>query len=223
LLGFFLLEERGDVEGARRVFRVGGPSAQLALAETYWVTREYEKAVQLIEEVPADSDAFGRANGGSKNEQLGLALHWAGHNERARPLLEPERDRLIALLADKTLGPPAVMRNSMLLAQIEVALGNGDTAVEIAERGAQSDAVTRDAIRREYYRSDLAEIYARAGRKDEAIALISGLLKSRSSFTNVTPIMLRLAPTWDQLREDPRFQALLKEYPAEGGEKAGKQ
>jgi hypothetical protein len=35
--------------------------------------------------------------------------------------------------------------------------------------------------------------------------------------------MLRLAPTWDQLREDPRFQALLKEYPAEGGEKAGKQ
>jgi len=27
--------------------------------------------------------------------------------------------------------------------------------------------------------------------------------------------MLRLAPTWDLLRDDPRFQALLKEYPAE--------
>jgi hypothetical protein len=49
----------------------------------------------------------------------------------------------------------------------------------------------------------------------EAIALISGLLKSRSSFTTVTPTMLRLAPTWDLLRDDPRFQALLKEYPAE--------
>ena len=49
----------------------------------------------------------------------------------------------------------------------------------------------------------------------EAIALISGLLKSRARFTTVTPIMLRIAPTWDLLREDPRFQALLKEYPAE--------
>jgi hypothetical protein len=61
----------------------------------------------------------------------------------------------------------------------------------------------------------LADIYALAGRNDEAIALISGLLKSRFRFTPVTPIMLRLAPTWDLLREEPRFQALLKEYLAE--------
>jgi len=221
LLGFFLLQQRGDVEGARRVFRSAG--AQLELAYTYWVTRDYEKATQLIEELPAASDVFESSSGGSKDEQLGLALHWAGHNERARSLLEPERDRLTVLLAKKTLSPSTVMFNAMLLAQIELALGNWDAAVQVAERGAQSDAVTRDAIRREYYRSDLAEIYARAGRKDEAIALISGLLKAGSGFTTVTPIMLRLAPTWDPLREDPRFQALLKEYPAEGGEKAGKQ
>ena len=74
--------------------------------------------------------------------------------------------------------------------------------------------MTRDTIFREYYRSDLAEIYALAGCNDEVIPLISGLLESRFRFTTVTPIMLRLAPTWDLLREDPRFQALLKEYPA---------
>ena len=73
----------------------------------------------------------------------------------------------------------------------------------------------RDTIFREYYRSDLADIYALAGRNDEAIALIAGVLKSRLRLTPVTPIMLRLASTWDLLREDPRFQALLKEYPAE--------
>jgi hypothetical protein len=61
----------------------------------------------------------------------------------------------------------------------------------------------------------LADIYALAGRNDEVIALISGLLKSLYRLTTVTPIMLRLAPTWDLLREDPGFQALLKEYPAE--------
>ena len=73
----------------------------------------------------------------------------------------------------------------------------------------------RDTIFREYYRSDWADICALAGRNDEAIALISGLLKSRVRFTPVTPITLRIAPTWDLLRDDPRFQALLKEYPAE--------
>jgi hypothetical protein len=61
----------------------------------------------------------------------------------------------------------------------------------------------------------LAEIYALAGRNDEAIALISGLLKPRFRFATVTPIMLRVAPTWDLLRDDPRFQALLEKYPAE--------
>ena len=83
------------------------------------------------------------------------------------------------------------------------------------ESGAQSNAVIRDTIFREYYRSYLADIYALAGRNDEAIALISGLLKSRLRFGTVTPITLRIAPTWDLLRDDPRFQALLKEYPAE--------
>ena len=73
----------------------------------------------------------------------------------------------------------------------------------------------RDTVFREGYRGDLAEIYALAGRNDEAIALISEVLKSRFRWTSVTPIMLRLAPTWDPLRDDPRFQALLKEYPAE--------
>ena len=61
----------------------------------------------------------------------------------------------------------------------------------------------------------MADIYALADRNDEAIVLISELLKSRFRFTTVTPIMLRLAPTWDLLRDDPRFQALLEEYPAE--------
>ena len=77
----------------------------------------------------------------------------------------------------------------------------------------KSDAVTRDTIFRRYYRfgQDL-----RAGRpQDEAIALISEFLNARSGFAGITPVMLRLAPSWDLLRDDPRFQALLEEYPAE--------
>ena len=63
----------------------------------------------------------------------------------------------------------------------------------------------RDTIFREYYRSDLAEIYALAGRNDEAIALISGLLKSRLRFGSRYPD--HAAPRFD-LGPAPRGPAL---------------
>lgn len=221
-LADFLIDKRGDVEGARRVLRGRGPRLQLQLAETYRLTRDYETAVRLIEELPADSAAFAFGGTFSKDELLGLYLHAAGQEERARPLLEPARDRWVALLADKTLSPRRVAFNSRSLARIELALGNREAAVQIAERGAQSDAVTRDPLYRQLYRSFLAMIYAQTGRNDEAIALISDSLKSSSGFGAITPFTLRLSPGFDPLREDPRFQALLKEGLADGKEKVVK-
>ena len=186
VLGQFLFMQRGDVEGARRVLSGRGPGAQITLADTYWPTRDYEKAIRLIEELPEDSAAFGPFEG-LRTNCSDFYLHSAGHDQRARPLLEPARDRRSALLADKTLSAWAFAVNSMGLARIELALGNRDAAVQVAERGAQSDAMTRDTIQREYYRSFLAEIYAGAGRKDEAIALISEFLNARSGFAGITP------------------------------------
>ena len=214
-LGQFLIAQRGDVEGARRVMRGRGPIAQIGLANTYWLTRDYEEAIRLIEKLPADSAAF-EPFFQTKDEQLGLYLHDAGHEEHARSLLEPERDRLNALLTNKTLSARGFMFTSMSLARIELALGNRDAAIQcLRAAGAQSDTVNRDPINGRYYQRDMARIYARASRNDEAIAVISEFLKSGCGNTGITPITLRLDPDWDLLREDPRFQALLKEYPAE--------
>jgi TolB-like protein/Tfp pilus assembly protein PilF len=216
-LADFLIKQRGDVEGARRLLRGRGPRLQLLLADTYRLTRDYEEAIRLVEELPADSAAFG---GAPKDELLGLLLHDAGHDQRARPLLESARDRRVALLADKTISSRRVALNSITLARIELALGNRDAALQVAERGAQSDAVTRDPLYRTSYRSFLAVIYAQAGRNDEAIALISELLNVGSGLNAITPFTLRLLPGFDPLREDPRFQALLQKYPVEGDTKA---
>ena len=116
---------------------------------------------------------------------------------------------MIALLADKTLDAPVVEGHLYRLAYFELALGNRDAAVQAAERLAQS---TRVPISRLYDRGWLAEIYARAGRSDQAIALISEFLESPSAFSSVSPHTLRLDPLWDPIRDDPRFQALLEEY-----------
>jgi serine/threonine-protein kinase len=217
----FLVEQSGDVESARRVLRGRGPRLQIQMAATYWLERDYEKALRLIEELPADSPAFGRMEG-LRDELLGLYLHSASQDERARPLLELARRRHVAALGNKTLDPRRVAFISIRLARIEVVLGNRDAAVQVAERGAQSDAVTRDPIYRASYRRRLAEIYAQAGRSEEAIALISELLKSSSALSGITPITLRLSPDWDPLREDTRFQALLREHPTDDNEKVVK-
>ena len=213
----FLMGNRGDFDGARKVLRSGGPRLQRELAWTYRLTRDFEEAIRLVAELPADSVAFGPPDP-AKDELLGICLHYAGHDEQARPLAEAARDRLKALLADKELSPRQIPFISMRLARIELALSNKPGAVEVAERGLQSDVATRDPIIRLDYRGDLAAIYAQAGRTDAAIALISELLKSSSVAGQITPIMLRINPDFDSLREDARFQALLKE-PSAAGEK----
>ena len=107
------------------------------------------------------------------------------------------------------------MYHAVELAEIKLALGDCDTAIGIAESFGQSEAVTRDPLSRCYYRRSLAQFYAQAGRNEEAIALLSGLLKVSGTLGGgVTPYMLRLNSDWDPLRPDPRFQALLKQYPA---------
>jgi hypothetical protein len=53
-----------------------------------------------------------------------------------------------------------------------------------------------------------AEIYAAASRPRECIDLVTRLLRVESELT--VPI-LRVDPAWDNVREDPRFQALLKD------------
>ena len=96
LLAQFLFMQRGDVEGARRLLSGRGPSVQIALADTYWLTRDYEKAIRLVEELPADSAAFGPFED-SRTNCSGFYLHSAGQDQRARPLLEPARDQRIRI------------------------------------------------------------------------------------------------------------------------------
>ena len=209
-LARFLIEQRGDVEGARKILHGRGPLSQIALALTYRVTRDYQEALRLIEQIPEDSSAFG---GISKGEVTGMILYYAGQQDRARPLLEPARTRYIALLADKTLQPRQFMFNSSRLAFIELALGDFNAAIQVAERGAQSAAVAQDPIQGASYRRDLAEIYALTGRKDAALALLSELITSATGSSGVTPYTLRLEQEWDSLRGDPRFQKLCEEKP----------
>jgi hypothetical protein len=55
------------------------------------------------------------------------------------------------------------------------------------------------------------EIYAQLGESDEALELI-GLLLAMPAGREISIPLLRLDPTFDPLRKDPRFEALIARF-----------
>ena len=84
--------------------------------------------------------------------------------------------------------------------QLEEAIREGKLAVELL-------AVSKDAVRGTHRIEDLARIYVMIGEYDKAIDQLEFLLSIPS---RISIPMLGLDPTWDPLRDMPRFQRLLK-------------
>ncbi len=85
-----------------------------------------------------------------------------------------------------------------LLGQTDDAIREGRSAV---------DQTSFAARIRPGYEEELAAIYTHLGLRDEAVEQLERLLAAPSYLTVSS---LRLDPTWDSLRDHPRFQALLE-------------
>jgi TolB-like protein/Flp pilus assembly protein TadD len=90
------------------------------------------------------------------------------------------------------------------LDQKQEAINEGKRAVELLPE-------SEDAFDGPFITASLAEIYTWVGEHDEAIRLLDHLLQTPNGPT--VPV-LKLDPTWDRLRKDPRFQALIDKYAA---------
>jgi TolB-like protein/Flp pilus assembly protein TadD/class 3 adenylate cyclase len=84
----------------------------------------------------------------------------------------------------------------------EAAINEGKKAVELLPES--EDAFTGPEVT-----AALAEIYVSVGEYDEAFRLLDHLLRVPNGVMVPT---LKLDPTWDPLRKDPRFQALIEKY-----------
>ncbi len=89
--------------------------------------------------------------------------------------------------------------------------GSKSKAIYAGIRGVRALPVSVDAYSGTEPLGTLARIYALTGEKTKAIALLRRLLGMPAGQTISVPL-LRIEPTWDSLRSDPRFQALLREY-----------
>jgi TolB-like protein/tetratricopeptide (TPR) repeat protein len=207
------IQWHGDLQKAQEVLDQAGQSAGLADDEQILTTvtlqltlarRDYARALRQLEsETPHPIDAQFRY---SPIPLLrGEVQMLAGEHDVAHRSFEAARLELEKNVAKA----PNDARFHSSLGITYAGLGRRVEAVREAKLGCDLMPASKDAWHAHYRLQDLAIVHTMVGQPREAISVLDELL-GRSGFW--TPHVLRLDPTWDPLRSDPRFQALLTKY-----------
>ena len=136
--------------------------------------------------------------------QLGQCQEWLGRTAEARRVY----NRAIAEIkpTPETVVYPDANGTPSTLALAYAGLGEKAKALEQAQRAVRD--YETDAVNKPAAETTLAQIQARFGDVDSAIAVIPHLLEVPAGLTIAN---LKLDPLWDPLRKDPRFQKLCQE------------
>jgi TolB-like protein/Flp pilus assembly protein TadD len=136
--------------------------------------------------------------------QLGFCQQWTGREEDARRSFS----RAIEAIKPKPDAPIQADANGTpnTLALAYAGLGEKEKALEQAQRSVKE--YDKDEVNKPWALTTLAQIQARFGDFDSAIAALPHLLEVPAG---ITVADLRYNPFWDPLRKDPRFQKLLAE------------
>ena len=133
--------------------------------------------------------------------QMGQCQEWLGQHEAARQTFE-RAVREIKPTPDTVVRPDANGTPSVL-AQAYAGLNEKENALQ---QGAQAvKDYAGDAVNQPQAEVPLAQIQARFGDIDSAIAALPHLLEVPAGLTVAN---LKFDPLWDPLRKDPRFQKL---------------
>lgn len=132
----------------------------------------------------------------------GLAARLKGDAESAQKAFLAARAEVAKAAHDQPDYGPVYT----VLGLIDAALGRKEEAIREGRRGLELLPVTKDALEGAELMKYLGVIYAWCGEKDLAIAQIAATLKIPSTLNYGN---LKLRPSWDSLRGDPRFEKIL--------------
>jgi serine/threonine-protein kinase len=164
--------------------------------------RGYAAALNLVVTVfPAALDTHFRVLSKAQLIAQIYALH--GEHELARAYYDSAR----AYLEGKIEEQADDERLYSSLGIVNSGLGRDEEAVRAAKKGLELLPVSRDALVGPEGLEPLAQVYTMTGDHEAAIDQLEMLLSTASLVTVRT---LRVDPTWDPLRDHPRFRALLE-------------
>jgi len=213
LKAYLAILARGDLTGAEKQISFlpsdVDPNGMVTWARS-WVLmlqRKFPEALAAVQKFPGEILMVEGAGAVPKAFLEGVIYLLQGDKEKAQAALEHARLISEQLLRDAPEDPRRHAQQGFILAALDRkqdAIAEGKRAVELLPE-------SQDAFDGPRGITALAQIYACTGESDEALRLIDHLLGTPSGLT--IPL-LKLDPIWDQLRKDPRFQALIDKYAA---------
>ncbi len=194
---------QGDLQGARRVISEAAahidPTAVVAtfgnFYELYWVL-EPEQRDLLLRLTPS-------AFGDRATWAIVLAQTYRLQGDRART--RAYSDSAVAAFDERIRGTPSDPQSHVFRGLALAYLGRKAEAIAEGEKAVALQPITTDTYLGTYIQHQLVRIYIEAGEPEKALDRLEPLLRMPYY---LSPAWLRIDPTFDPLRTNPRFRKL---------------
>ena len=211
LRAWLFLQWKGDAAGLRHLRPPPMPDAT-RYSYLWFITqlyaRDFDKAEAIVRDDPRENlPGYGFKGVAPKSLFLGRIYSEKGDDVTAREYFAAA----LPALEEAVTESPLDAERRMTLARVYAGLQRKADAIREAKRASELLPESKDAIEGIGLTMGLAEIYMRVNETDHALALIDHAL---STPAGLHVAQMRVAPVWDPLRNDPRFQHLLAKYQA---------
>jgi eukaryotic-like serine/threonine-protein kinase len=201
LLKSDILMKKGQFEEARAAL---GNTALAEAPRAYFLSRlarfqrDYAKAFNDLSKTPPaaqESHSYAFCEG--------LVARASGDKAAAQKWFQLARDRVVPKMSERPMDAQLVMD----LAVIDAGLGRKEDAQREGEALRQLAPLGRDAVDGPLYAAVHAQILVWIGEHDAALSELEQIVSLPSGPTEAE---LKADPGWDEVRNDPRFAALVK-------------
>jgi len=213
------IDERGDLSVAENALATinslpansSEQKSEIAIARANMLVllRKYGELLQAADSLPDNPPHNVPPAFGGKDYVIGFAQQELNDSAGAQTAFLKAKDVASAQLKQS----PDDARVHAQSAKVLACLGEKDAALLEAQRARELLPENKDAFSGPEITAAAAQVHAILGNNADAVKILEELL-SRPSWITVEG--LKADPVWDPLRNDPRFQALLKKYGGKG-------
>jgi tetratricopeptide (TPR) repeat protein len=171
---------------------------------TFSLQRKFSEALQALQHFP--EEVLKVYEGSVPIAFLeGVIYHHLGEKQKDQAAFEQARPLAERLVRESPEDAP----RRATLGAVLAGLGQKGAAVAEVKRAVELLPESEDALGGPRITEALAQVYTWTGEYDQAFPLLDHLLAVPNGLS--VPL-LKLDPSWDPLRKDPRYEALIKKF-----------